>query len=325
MKRVLITGANGFIGRNISEYFLAKGYDVVCTYRSKKHQINPNKSFIIGDMSLATSWETALSGVDIVVHLAARVHIKVDSVQEELNEYRKVNVDGTMALATAAVKAGVKRLIYLSSIKVNGEGWMDSQHLPYTESCLAQAKDFYGISKYEAEQALLNFAHKAKLEVVIIRPPLVYGPEVKSNFLSMMKWLYKGVPLPLGSIHNHRSLVALDNLISFIETCMFHPAAVNQIFLVSDGEDLSTTELLRRTSLALGVSPRLIPIPIGVIMAMASLLGKQELAHKLCASLRVDISKACRLLNWAPPISIDQALKKTAHDFLNKNINNHSC
>lgn len=237
-----------------------------------------------------------------------------DTSSDPLAEFRKVNVEGTLSLARQAAAAGVRRFIFISSIKVNGEG--TPVNVPYLADAQARPADPYGISKMEAEQGLHALAIETGMEVVIIRPVLIYGPEVKANFLSMMRWLHKGVPLPFGAIHNRRSLVALDNLVDLIVTCIDHPAAANQTFLVSDGEDLSTSELLRRMGAALGKPARLLPVPSWLLEAGAAMLGKKALSQRLCGSLQVDIGKARELLNWTPPVSVDEALHKTARHFL---------
>lgn len=269
---------------------------------------------IFPDLASDAHWQNALHGVHIVLHCAARVHVMNDQSTDPLTEFRRVNVEGTLRLARQAAAAGVKRFIYLSSIKVNGEG----THLgaPYLADAQPAPTDPYGISKMEAEQGLLALAAETGMQVVIIRPVLVYGPGVKANFLSMMRWLQKGVPLPFGAIHNSRSLVALDNLVDLIAICIDHPAAANQTFLVSDGEDLSTTELLRRMGVALGKPARLLPVPSRLLEVAAAILGKQALAQRLCGSLEVDISKARELLNWTPPVNVEDALRKTASYFL---------
>ena len=255
-----------------------------------------------------------MAGVQIVIHAAARVHVMSESSADPLAEFRKVNVDGTLNLARQAVAAGVRRFIFVSSIKVNGEGTEPGK--PYKADDAPAPVDPYGISKLEAEHGLLALAAETGMEVVIIRPVLVYGPGVKANFRSMMNWLNKGIPLPLGSIRNKRSLVALDNLVDLIVTCIEHPAAANQVFLVSDGEDLSTTELLRRMGAALGKPARLLPLPGAWLNGAACLLGKGAIAQRLCGSLQVDIEKTRRLLGWTPPVTVDEALRKTARHFL---------
>jgi nucleoside-diphosphate-sugar epimerase len=233
-----------------------------------------------------------------------------DTATNPLDEFRKVNVDGTLNLARQAAQAGVERFVFISSIKVNGESTPLEQ--PFHADDVPMPVDAYGISKHEAEQALRQLADETGMEVVIIRPPLVYGAGVKANFYSMMRWLDKGIPLPLGAIHNQRSLVALDNLVDLILTCTQHPAAANQTFLVSDGEDLSTSELLRRMANALGKSATLLPIPAGWLQFGAALLGKSAVAQRLCGSLQLDIVKTRQLLNWTPPVSVTAALQQTA-------------
>lgn len=255
-----------------------------------------------------------MKGVDVVIHCAARVHVMHDQAVDPLIEFRKVNLAGTLNLARQAAAAGVQRFVFISSIKVNGEG--TAPGMPYHADDAVTPLDAYGISKHEAEQGLLALAAETGMEVVIIRPVLVYGPGVKANFLNMMSWLYKGIPLPFGAIYNKRSLVALDNLVDLIVTCIDHPAAANQVFLVSDGDDLSTTDLLRRMGRALGKPARLIPIPSKWLEFGARLLGKQALAQRLCGSLQVDISKTRELLGWTPPVSVDEGLRKTAEYFL---------
>jgi len=239
-----------------------------------------------------------------------------DSAIDPLTEYRNVNYEGTLNLARQAVHVGVKRFIFISSIKVNGEETILGK--PFTADDVPNPVDPYGVSKAETEQALLELAASTELEVVIIRPVLVYGPGVKANFRSLIKWVSKGVPLPLGFIRNKRSLVALDNLVDLTVTCIDHPNAVNQIFLVSDGEDLSTTELLQRVCSALNRPTRLLPVPVWIISFAATLIGKRDVAQRLLGSLQVDISKTQDVLGWSPPVSVDNALQKTAQCFLMK-------
>jgi nucleoside-diphosphate-sugar epimerase len=237
-----------------------------------------------------------------------------ENASQPLAEFRRINVEGTLNLARQAIHVGVRRFIFISSIKVNGEGTLPGQ--PYCADDVPAPVDPYGISKHEAEQELLQVARETGLELVIIRPVLVYGPSVKANFLSMMRWLHRGIPLPLGAIKNQRSLVALDNLVDLIVTCLHHPKAPNQTFLVSDGQDLSTTELLRRMSAELGRPAHLIPVPAPVLRMAVRLLGRADFAERLCGSLQVDISKTRELLGWVPPVSVDEALKQTARHFL---------
>ena len=312
---VLVTGANGFIGRALCVDIARRGFTVRAAVRKLSSATGlPGEYVQIGDTGADADWSSALAGVDAVVHLAARVHVMRDNALQPLAAFRAVNVVATERLARAAAAQGVKRFVYVSSIKVNGEGTQPGQ--PYTPTDVPAPIDPYGKSKHEAEEALHWLANESGLEVVIIRPVLVYGPGVKGNFLSMMQWLHKGIPLPLGSINNQRSLVALGNLVDLIVTCLHHPKAPNQTFLISDGQDLSTTELLRRTSAELGRPARLIPVSALVLRTAARLLGKAEYAERLCGSLQVDISKTRELLGWVPPVGVDEALKQTARHFL---------
>jgi len=234
---------------------------------------------------------------------------------DPLAEFRRVNVDGTLRLARQAAEAGVRRFVFVSSIKVNGEHSQPGH--PFTADEIPAPGDPYGVSKCEAEAGLRALSQETGMEVVIIRPPLVYGPGVKANFLAMMRWLQRGVPLPLGGVTaNRRSLVFLDNLVDLIVTCIDHPAAANQTFLVSDDEDLSTAALLRRMAAALGRPARLVPVPAGLIVFGAKLIGRPGIAQRLCGSLQVDIGKTKAFLGWAPPISVDEGLRRTAEHWL---------
>lgn len=326
LKRILVTGASGFVGRALCDQLFAGGYEVWAAMRTKEqgesvthaYPVTGIKSVSVGDLFEPNDRGPALKGVDAVVHLAARVHMMRESAASPLNEYRKANTLATLDLARQAAAAGVQRFIFISSIKVNGESTLLGH--AFTADDVPSPQDPYGISKHEAEQGLRKLAAETGMEVVIIRPPLVYGPGVKANFQSMMRWLKRGVPLPLGAIHNKRSLVALDNLVDLIITCLDHPAAANQIFLAADGEDISTTELLRRLGLALGNPARLIPVPASLLEAGAALLGKRDVAKRLCGSLQVDISKTRALLGWNPPLSVDEGLRRTAQGFLHEKI-----
>jgi len=314
--RILITGATGFLGRRICERIIQDNhYYLRAAVRKYSTQFN-NKVEVttVGNLGLDTDWTTALKDVQVVIHTAARVHIMDETSNDPLTEFRKINRDGTLRLAQQAVTEGVKRFIFISSIKVNGE--ITSSGKPFNAGDSAKPVDPYGISKHETELGLLEIASNSDIEITSIRPPIVYGSGVKANFYNMMKWLYKGVPLPFGAIYNNRSLVALDNLVDLIITCIDHPAAANQVFLVSDGEDLSTTELLRRVAFALGIKVRLLPINQQLLEFILKLVGKKKLAHRLCGSLQVDISKTKKLLNWTPPVSVNEGLRKTTEHFL---------
>lgn len=312
---VLLTGSSGFIGQALLARLASQpALELVAVSRRPASSLPARVAHAqVADIAADTAWQPALQGVQVVIHAAARVHVMNDKVADPLVEFRKVNVDGTLNLARQAVIAGVKRFIFISSIKVNGESTGPGK--PYSAETQPAPVDPYGISKLEAELALSALAAETGLEVVIIRPPLVYGPGVKANFRSMMHWLSKGIPLPLGAIHNRRSLVALDNLVDLITTCVEHPAAANQTFMVSDGEDLSTSQLLRRMGGALGRPARLLPIPAWLLETGARLLGKRALAQRLCGSLQVDISKTRELLNWSPPLGVDEGLRRAAESF----------
>ncbi|KAB0565142.1 NAD-dependent dehydratase [Pseudomonas palleroniana] len=313
---VLITGASGFVGSRLVEVLKKKdGVKVTGAVRRQavEHQ-NGIKQINVGELSPVTDWAEALAGVDVVIHAAARVHVMNDAESDPLAVFRKVNVEGTLNLARQAVANGVGRFIFISSIKVNGEATVPGK--PFTAEDIPAPLDPYGVSKMEAEAGLRDIAANSRMEVVIIRPVLVYGPGVKANFLNMMRWLDKGVPLPFGSIFNRRSLVALDNLVDLVITTTTHPAAANQTFLVSDGEDLSTTQLLRRMATALNKKALLLPIPSAFLSTGASLLGKKSLSQRLCGSLQVDISKTCSLLSWRPPVTVDHALGLAASYYL---------
>ena len=260
---------------------------------------------VIADSS---SWGSALISQDVIIHTAARAHIMKDSVADPLTEYRKVNVDGTLNLARQSAIAGVKRFIFVSSIKVNGEQTAPGQ--PFQPNDEAKPIDPYGISKWEAERGLQKIAKETGMEVVIIRPPLVYGPGVKGNFANLIKLVRKGLPLPLGAIHNRRSMIALDNLVDLIITCIDHPNAASQVFLASDGQDLSTTQLLQGLAQAMGNPSRLLLMPGALLSLAASVLGKKAVADRLLSSLQVDISKTRDLLSWTPPISVDEGLRR---------------
>lgn len=312
---VLVTGATGFVGGAILRRIIKeKKYPAVAALR----EISPSlveevETVRYSTLDATTSWKGCFADTRVVIHSAARVHVMSDTEKDPLLAFRRVNVEGTLNLARQAFLAGVSRFIFISSIKVNGEATIPPN--AYEADGQLSPSDPYGISKMEAEIALRELAAEMGREVVIIRPVLVYGPGVKANFLSMMRWLDKGVPLPFGAIHNRRSLVSIDNLVDLVLTCVDHPAAANQTFLVSDGEDLSTTMLLTKMSQALNAPARLIPVPSWVLQTGAGLLGKKALSQRLCGSLQVDISKTRSLLGWTPPVGVDEALKATALHF----------
>lgn len=309
MKTILVTGANGFIGRALHRRLVEEGLAVRAVSRSVAYGCMP-----IGSIEADTDWSAAVDGVDSIVHLAARVHVMRDQDADPLAAFRKVNVEGTAKLASEAARHGVRRFVFVSSIKVNGESTRDGT--PFRADDPPAPMDAYGISKHEAEQALLRLGSETEMEIVVIRPPLVYGPGVKANFEAMMRWLLRGVPLPLGAIRNRRTLVALDNLVDLIVTCLCHPHAANEIFLAGDAEDLSTPELLRRLARALGVRARLIPMPASLLEAAAAAVGKRAVTRRLCGNLQIDISKARRLLDWSPPVPVDEGLRRAVDHYL---------
>lgn len=316
-RKVLLTGATGFVGRALLARLLSNGIQVTAAVRDSRALVDTRATKVhIPVFDAQAKWNSSLNGHDVVIHSAARVHVMEDTVSDPLQAFRQVNTEGTLTLARRAAEAGVKRFIFISSIKVNGEGTAPGK--PYLATDAANPIDPYGISKFEAEEGLKMLTAETGMAVVIIRPVLVYGPGVKANFRSMMNWLKKGVPLPLGAIHNKRSLVSLDNLLDLIVTCIDHPAAANQTFLVSDGEDLSTTEMLRRMGAALGRPPRLLPVPAALLETGAAMLGKRAVAQRLCGSLQVDIRHTRETLNWTPPVSVDEGFRTTASAFLNE-------
>lgn len=308
--KILVTGATGLVGKALCQRLLNNGCAVRAAVRTADAEPAAPQfdATAVGDINELTPWHTALFAVDVVVHLAARVHVMHDKADDPLAAFRAVNVDGTLNLARQAAAAGVKRFVFISSVKVNGEGTLPGHQ--FTETDNPNPQDPYGQSKHEAEQGLRQISADTGMEVVIIRPPLVYGPGVKANFAALMRAVQKGWPLPLGAVHNQRSFVALDNLVDFIITCTTHPQAANQTFLVSDGHDLSTTELVRGMAQAAGVSARLLPVPVRAIQAVGSLLGKGDAMQRLCGNLQVDIAKARHLLDWVPPISVDEGLRR---------------
>jgi len=317
--KILVTGATGFVGSAVVN-LLSESPDFIIrvAVRQTDHQFPSGVDVAsVGDLVSDTDWGAALQNIDIVIHAAARVHVMHDTVSDPLAEFRRVNVEGAINLARQAVVAGVKRFIFISSVKVNGEETLLGT--PFNENSIPEPQDPYGVSKHETEQGLRRVAKKTGLEVVIVRPPLVYGPGVRGNFQTMMRWVEKGIPLPLGSIHNQRSLVGLDNLVDIIVTCIDHPAAANQTFLVADGEDLSTTQLLQRLARTMGKSARLIPVPTKILIFTAALFGRRKVAQRLCGNLRVDIAKARNVLDWKPPVSFDEGLSRCVSDNQVKN------
>jgi nucleoside-diphosphate-sugar epimerase len=308
---ILVTGANGFVGKALCRNAVAAGMPVRGAVRTPGTACEGVESFTVLPLDAHTAWTHALAGCRAVVHAAARVHIMADDSDDPLSEFRRVNVEGTLRLARQAAAAGVRRFVFVSSIKVNGEG--TSGHRPFTAYDTPAPQDPYGASKMEAEQGLRHLALDTGMEVVIVRPPLVYGPGVKANFASLMRAVQRGLPLPLGAVtHNRRSLVALDNLVDLLITCIDHPAAANRTFLVSDGEDLSTAELLRRMGQAMGEPARLLPVPPALLKLGAMAIGKADMAQRLLGSLQLDITHTRETLGWSPPIGVDEGLRRAA-------------
>ncbi len=306
---LLITGATGFVGQAVCAQACAAGMIVRGATRSAAVLPNGIQAYTFSNLDGNTPWGEGLAGCSAVVHLAARVHVMADVAADPLAEFRRVNVEGTLNLAGQAAAAGVRRFVFVSSIGVNG---VETCRRPFTAHDEVAPHSPYAVSKFEAELGLRALAAETGMEVVTIRPPLVYGPSAPGNFGLLMRWLKYGVPLPLGAIHNQRSLVGLDNLVDLILTCLTHPAAANQTFLVSDGEDVSTTELLRRMGQAMGRPTRLIPVPANWLKLVAAMVGKPDMAQRLCGTFQVDIEKTRSLLGWAPPLSLDEGLKKVA-------------
>ena len=306
---IVVTGANGFVGSELIRCLFSKGFFVRACSRKKIDLFDvPFRQFNLYEIDGGTQRQAVLRGAQAVVHAAARVHVLKEAALDPLAEFRRVNVEGTLQLAIDAAEAGVKRFIFLSSIGVNGVTTAVNE--PFTENDQPRPHNAYAISKWEAEQGLQKIAAETGLQIVIIRPPLVYGCNAPGNFGSLMRAVRRGVPLPLGTVHNQRSLVALDNLVDFIATCITHTQAVNQTLLVSDGQDLSTTELMRGMAKAAGVPSRLVPVPVWALQAGASLLGKGDVVQRLCGNLQMDISKARSLLGWVPPVSVEEGLRR---------------
>lgn len=306
---VLLTGASGFVGKAVLKTAQQRSLKIRPVFRSMDSAKGHPEAVLVSGLDRAADWSQALKGVDVVIHAAARAHIMREEALDPLAEYRRVNVEGTLNLARQAATAGVRRFVFISSVKVNGEATVPGR--PFTADDAPAPEDAYGLSKAEAEAQLKQVAQETGMEVTIIRPPLIYGPGVKGNFASLISWVRKGLPLPLGGVtHNRRSLVGLDNLVDLILVCADHPKAANQTFLISDGEDLSTTELLRKIGNALGRPARLLWVPAGAISLLAGLVRKKGISERLLGSLQVDIYKTCEMLDWKPSVAVDEGLRK---------------
>ena len=316
MTKILITGATGFVGRALFENLkLKKKYLIHLTTRTNQEELfEGGKAFNIGEIDSSTNWNDALDGVDCIVHCAARAHTTEKKQTDLLNAYRRINVDGTRNLAKQAVAIGIKRFIFLSSIKVNGEETIATKSFKYND--ISQPEDAYGITKWQAEQALLEISKQTGLEVVIIRPPLVYGEGAKGNFLHLLNLVYKQIPLPFANINNLRSFIGLDNLLDLIICCIQHPKAAGETFLVSDGEDVSTSDLIIKLSKFMDKSPRLFQVPQLIIQLIGRLVGKSSEIERLLGSLRIDNSYTREILGWSPALSLDESLAKTVRGYL---------
>ena len=308
--RLLVTGAGGFVGRPLCRELAHRGYRVRAAMRTRGQLSADGETVTVGDVDAATKWADALKGVDTVMHLAARVHVMKDKSADPLTEYLKVNLYGTSNLAQQAARAGVKRLVYVSTVKVNGE--QTSEERPYIESDVPDPQDPYAVSKLQAEEVLHSISVETGLEVVIVRPPLVYGPGVKGNLFSLLAAIDKGVPLPLAGANGLRSMVYVGNLVDALVACAINPAAAGQTYLVSDGKDVSTAMLVEKLSHALGRNSRSFYLPPGLLRAAAIVLRRTEQVDRLFGSLRVNNQKLRTELGWAPPYTMEQGLKATA-------------
>ena len=307
---VLVTGANGFVGSALCGHLAGLGFSVRKALRLPPER-DATGAVAVGEVGPDTDWSVALQGIDRVVHLAARVHMIRETSHDAPAEYRRVNVDGTRRLAAMAAARGVRRFVLVSSAKVNGE----LTQRPYTEADPPHPEDAYATSKWEAEQALVNIGRETGMECVILRPPLVYGPGVRANFLKLMRAVAAGVPLPFASIDNRRSLVYVGNLVDAIGGCLEHPGAPRRIFLLSDGDDLSTPDLVRRLAKALRVPARLLPMPVALLSLAGALTGKRAAVERLTGSLQIDSSAIRDALGWTPPFAVGQGLQETARWF----------
>jgi len=315
--KVMVTGANGFVGSALCDRLAEEGIPVVGAVRERRPRnpgVAPIEWIEVGAINRHTRWTAALENVEVVVHLAARVHVMQETAHDPLEQFRLVNTLGTEALARQAAAAGVKRFVYVSTIKVNGERTAGDVFRPDDQP---KPEDPYSRSKWEAEQVLQDVSAQTGMEIVVVRPPLVYGPRVKGNFLSMLRVVQRGIPLPLARCRNRRSLIGLSNLADLLTTCVVHPEASGKIWLASDGEDLSTPDLLQRVAKALGRKSRLVPFPVTWLHWASILAGRSSIYGRLCESLQVDSSHLRHHLQWTPPMTVDDELVRTAQWFRN--------
>lgn len=315
--RILLTGATGFVGRRLHDSLLQKGLDVRAAVRTpgEAREGSGGEQVVVGALERNPDLQRAVEGVQVVVHLAGRAHVMRERAADALEAFREVNVTGTTRLAAAAARSGVRRMVFVSSIKVNGES---TGTVPFRARDVPAPVDPYGISKWEAEQALRRIERDTGMEVVVVRPPLVYGPGVKGNLRSLLHWIDRGLPLPFGACENSRSLIGLDNLVNLLMSCALEPAAAGGTFLAADGVDLSTPELMRRMGEALGRRPRLLRVPPALIRVAALAVRRRGFYDRLCGSLQVDISETRRILGWTPPVSIDDEMLRMARAYRNR-------
>lgn len=319
MSTVLVTGANGFVGGPVCERLLEGGWQVKGSVRSEKQAASLPEAVdpvIVGDLSGNTDWTEALRGVATVVHLAGRAHVLKEDAENPLEKFRQVNVQGASRLAGEAAKAGVRRFVYVSSVKVHGEGGPRA----YNEDDKPEPSGPYAQSKWEAEQALLQVARETGLEMVVLRPPLIYGPGVKANFLRLFKLIKCGLPLPFGSIHNKRSMIYVENLADAIAVCLEHQDAVGGTFLLRDGEDLSMQELIRLLGETIGERSCLVPFPLAALRFLGRVFGKSGTLERMTGSLTVDDRKIHSVLGWTPPVAVEKGVGETACWFRSKNL-----
>ena len=309
MKKILVTGASGFMGTEVCNTLRARGIPFVAAVRKGDH----DGQCEVGDITSSTKWDNALFGCDVIIHLAARVHVMNENTCASLDAYRTINVDGTLNLAKQAVAHGIKRFVFVSSVKVNGDRTIDK---PFSALDLPAPIDSYGRSKLEAECALRKLSKETGLELVVVRPPLIYGPGVRANFFKLMKLVRLGLPLPFGSVRNRRSLAALNNVVDLLILCAHHPDAIGKTFMVSDDEDLSLSGLITLIAQSMDKHPIMVPVPANLMMSCANLLGKAENASRLLDSLQVDISDTKECLGWRPVETVEEAVEKTVSHFL---------